>query len=875
MIRKLLTYLIFPFAVMFVACDSERIDYVDNQNRNNEGSSIITLGVRVGTDNAVLRSRDVDMSQGSTVSIDSIWIGVYEISTGNRLGQALNKGYYRNVNSGDTMLDVVPVTIEYATTPPQVYIVGVANFDDIYVGSGRTDSDRLSTHLLNADSWSKLINISVDGESAYSDPHNYTSPLIMGYFFKGDNYTRATNAKVDQSNTSQGCSVTSDLSSHMTVSLTGGNYTDEDGNVITSNKYYVPSGTLQLRRLVSNINVNVVPGDGLEITGLQYRRYNMPKAVYLAERRLIENNNSTNYADTNPLELYYSDLEEDGWISANGGTSFSFQHFENKHWGKSGLGDYSSREKIAEGKFAALNDGADQYASYFKISMHVLDRAKGKSADVVYTIHEGYCNDIDGNASKNNVRDFQCVRNTNYNYNIKVNGLSGIELNVSGSGEHRDDQTGEIWQMIYPEGVTDAGVNFNGATITKGLNFSEINEEELAFRIYWCNEDGEILDYCYNFDPIEDFTQKLTSFWPSFSQFTATVQDIENHGIPEDLLNAIKIYDGAASNGLSIVDFVQQAVAGQEYGYVFDKYELDPDKVTNVYNHPRGIFIFDRKQLVNGLSDSDGCFVHSLFGAIQYADPTTLKFQLLPLNTLPTVTATIKNFIDKGVDLDFTSSDAASGNREFAGHYYYKLTYKSNSWDISTSNLVFTIPVSILIVGKNSFDYSIQTVSDESNYLVSEIVSSTGSYITVENPSTWDFTSKDFTTWASSNMPINGTWYTASGDKTWNYNSIGISLANSKQVRGTSGALEFNNSGDANNVYFTVYRSCKLTVSIKGNSGGVFHVKGSDGSDQTQSAPTSKTSYTFNLTASTDGTKYTLYFASQKGAFYSVKLSSL
>lgn len=596
---------IFP---AIVSCQKEEIEPGGMEG----GTEHVTLAINLTTDLATTHTRAVDMTPNAIVHISKLWVGVYDVNTGEKLNDddIVDLGY-RQTATGSEMLDVLEVNFDNIRGN-SVCVVGVANYDDVYALDEMGTKVPLEAQLIGAVDWNRFKQIYVDTESAYSGLQGTTTPLLMGYYIdKNDSPL----AMVDQF-----------AADPMRVTL---DHPDAQGDI-----FFNPSSVnlsnrfLRLRKMVSQINVNIEQGPDVEVYNLQYKRMNMPKTVYLAERVTDAENQmkdnfiySPNKADEAPDTYYESDSE---WTIADAQYNFSFQQFENKHWARPGASvtNYTERVKrSSDGTFNALAETADEpnnYASYFILAMKVVDKNKGIVADVEYIVPEGYTSDIEGKAlyngttiTNNNIfKDFSCFRNTDYTYTIQVNGIDNIETQVSNSNMHFDDQKGSMWEVEFPAGVNHTTLapaaegTYNGFVkfTSDSLTPDEDGNYGICFRVSGYDDHGDAFDIFFNL-PDEVFTQ-YTPVWPAISAHTSfytLVDDFDNIEIPDHVLKGFLI------DGKDIKEFVKSNPGPGEYS------------VSMTSNAgalgARYLYIANKKDLLKGIYDADGCTViHTIYG---------------------------------------------------------------------------------------------------------------------------------------------------------------------------------------------------------------------------------------------------------------------
>ena len=628
-------------ALLFAAgASSCADDIIDGKDTPADAPFSGTLMLKVEAAGAGISSRSVNLNDGATVNINSLWVGVYNKETGEKIGSTQIDGFNQSVTSGTIARNTITVDFFADYANPEMFVVGIANYEDVTTWDGTPIIDAVRS----AATLKELVEIDVDVVSAYAGDKGENaasqSPFLMGYFLESQGSTRIP--KFDQFAAEKSEPLTfypENALSAMTIKL----FTDE------KDQLYVPAGALTLRRLVTNVNVKLVTGPGIEISDVSYKIFNQPQLVYLVQRRTDTTPNrsyddwkrlSPNCADRyvassgalSGTPAYVDDRDWRTDISSDG-KSFSFQHFENKHWGFGEFASFSQREaKNSDGTLRALSPGAGQpyndYASYFKIRMHVTDNNTGKSGDVTYTIHEGLCNTDDGRKAETEaekLKDFGSFRNVNYSYTININGLEKIVVNASldQDDDHNYGQEGSVWQLLYANGsqrqIPDTGGTYGQVTFNRTAS--------PAFRIYGTDDDGRLYDVCYNFP--QNGESLLGGFWPEGSAatvFTNNPSDLLN--LPQSLLADLKVTDG--SRDYTIEEFLASADLSKTYSFKFNRYngpwEDEPRE------NMRALYLFDKNEYQE---DFDDC---SSFGKIYIAEQ-------YPYDNRPTIAFNKSNVI--------------------------------------------------------------------------------------------------------------------------------------------------------------------------------------------------------------------------------------
>ncbi|MCH5233263.1 MAG: hypothetical protein J1E78_06440 [Muribaculaceae bacterium] len=449
-------------------------------------------------------TRDVDFSDKATIKINDYWIGVYDTQTGELLGSKYEAPLKSNntreeLKGANASYQIQDVDIWYYDNHPEVYIVGVVNLKDVKGKKAGTTDDftDLKTLLENASSWNDFCVISLDVKSMQEANKEDNEPILMGYFTSNASGAHPMVKAWDNNSPSQ---------SNMRIGITY----DNNGKIVLANN----TGSVKLNRLISEVNVTVKPNEGTRVSSesqtrapeeqylpkfpmyprneviiksLEYKVLNKPKTVYLAEHMTdpyAYNKSASEYPGRSSNSADFdiaNDYEDDSdWIKVENGSTFTFQHYENKHWGHlsdkwkdlisgdpSYLSQYSHyiRENLVDGSkdlLSALclngNYPSNNRAPAFKVRVNIEviypeddspwreDSYRNSSeprmsATVEYTVHEGFTSNYDGTLiSSENISsqeewlayvesifsDYQRRRNTQYYYDLTINDITSL-----------------------------------------------------------------------------------------------------------------------------------------------------------------------------------------------------------------------------------------------------------------------------------------------------------------------------------------------------------------------------------------------------------------------------------------------------------------
>lgn len=653
-------FLILLYGLSVSSCADDSLS--DGTSGNGSAREIKgTLTLNLSTPDMSLRSRAVSTESGASLLLKNLWVGVFNTTTGACFGSKRYDELNQVLRSGVVFNKMINVDfVAQGEDFPLAYIVAVANYDDVTTWDGRNLEEILPDYEQHSSiTWDDIINLDIDTRSAYAgdkgEAEGANAPFLAGFF--QDATTLTQNPKVDQFSY-EALGPTAIYPTAAAVGMDIQLSSPNDDNV------YVAAGALCLRRLVSHNVINLNMSNGYEITDVKYKRFNMPRTVYVLQRRTDTTRRPTfeewqryspnradhlltegNYDAADATFPYASDSE---WIPVELATQngvenvrFVFDHFENKHWGIGNLQSQEDREALnPDGTFSALCSGTEDaynnFASYFVLKMHIVNKLTGESADVEYTLHEGFCNTDDGRRAETleeKCHDFGSFRNVNYNYNINIAGISDITASVTGSEgqpvQHPNGQTGNIWKMNYATGSLKTPIPVAGGTYDfNGQYLSFSPAPDLGFRIYGVGDSGNLIDVCYNLP--DGMYQGFTGLWPvgQPTLFGKSDAAAAFEGIPQSLLDEMQI--GSGSTFYNVVDFVKGIEKGTinptgKYSIRFSSYE-NKSGGTKI-NFMRGIYIFDRNDAQNG-ADADGCSNYNVaYGAVQYpVAPEKVRF---------------------------------------------------------------------------------------------------------------------------------------------------------------------------------------------------------------------------------------------------------
>ena len=245
--------------------------------------------------------------------------------------------------------------------------------------------------------------------------------------------------------------------------------------------------TLELRRVESYIKFNLIQGEECTFSPTSYQVFNVPKKTYLIEQEANQTvGTSCTWDGTSGADDYFNTNKLTGNIGSE--MSFEFWMVENRKNAKLSIPDnqYALREKQekisiegAENKPTVTNGDwvyAPDEGTYVVINGHFEGNStvegEGNSgpveAEVHYTIHLGY---VDNDAD-----DFFSNRNTKYTYNVTVNGVNDIILEVIADTPDTEPAPGAEGDVIFTDGTTKFILDAHYETVLLRFNKADLIE---------------------------------------------------------------------------------------------------------------------------------------------------------------------------------------------------------------------------------------------------------------------------------------------------------------------------------------------------------------------------------------------------------------
>ncbi|MCL3850520.1 DUF4906 domain-containing protein [Parabacteroides sp. GYB001] len=276
-----------------------------------------------------------------------------------------------------------------------------------------------------------------------------------------------------------------------------GSYGDTDlGEVTIDSSVNATYNSLKLKRVDSRITFSVLCNNSrAKFTPKEWYVVNIPKKSYVLGRKdgdimktsqdLAEDYSSYYYEKSSPKN--FEKLSTD----SKGGGSFTFYMAENMREALNPIKDYQEREKqkktdtgelVPEKEWNYVENGAfenvEAEATYVVMTGTYVEEASNLRAEVRYTVHLGYVN---------NVSDFHSDRNKAYTYTVTINGVNNIITEVKDGTEN---QPGAEGQVIISQDLKLVDSHYDIQTITFDLDKVSENASFAVKTPYDKNNEG-------------------------------------------------------------------------------------------------------------------------------------------------------------------------------------------------------------------------------------------------------------------------------------------------------------------------------------------------------------------------------------------------
>lgn len=241
---------------------------------------------------------------------------------------------------------------------------------------------------------------------------------------------------------------------------------------------YVSNGTIYLRRIDSKITFNVSNGtyNGLPVVFKpeSYQLMNMPMQSYLIERSTTAAAASGTDFSVVPEHTYNSNpLQFEFNATSNAYDTFTFYMLESNLAPKQAPTAFNDRDQKLKnsntGDYQVDANGnwvweyANDAAPYVQIkgSVEIKGQTEIIRADAVYNIHLGHFN------SAQSVNNFFTQRNTFYTYNLTIDGVQNIRLEVIKNDDLTNDpQSGAEGNVVVASNIRNVDCHYTQIMLT-------------------------------------------------------------------------------------------------------------------------------------------------------------------------------------------------------------------------------------------------------------------------------------------------------------------------------------------------------------------------------------------------------------------------
>lgn len=482
-------------------------DLLDDGIRPNGDRTFGPIDLEIAFDAEINDTKTRGTFDTNNFEMTSSWAAIFDVATGNVIAMVdtlynFDDGNYEaGTNHNNGAGDKYKIEFKdfiFNDANNEVYIAGVANYEDIKVIDAHGEGMSLIDALNNVTNIIEYKNIAVNTASAEQALKGKNRPVIAGFW--GDNHGNFTVNLSGKVYTNEPTSATGSTANPIVQLYDKSTYKITQNNIDAIGK-----GMIHLRRLYSHLNINVEVNTSADFkfSNPRVKVYNMPEYTFLQEHKTVENpqaytNDSWGAATHTAADIYgtrldtevisanntaYNNTEDAAFImndedkftvttSGNKTTiKFGYWHYETKGWAMPSVASANDRERMHgdSGVYSSLcpsaEDDFNNAAPYFVITADVESGSYKGTADFI--IHEGNCCQADGNAAKDAAtaaKDFSTFRNVNYTYNVQINGINNIITKVTAddlSGDYYHGTGGELWSSeVKKMKVAKDGNNF-------------------------------------------------------------------------------------------------------------------------------------------------------------------------------------------------------------------------------------------------------------------------------------------------------------------------------------------------------------------------------------------------------------------------------
>lgn len=339
-----------------------------------------------------------------------------------------------------------------------------------------------------------------------------------------------------------------------------------DGVTVTATS--ISASTARLERLDSKVTVNVKLANNESLKAFVPDVCvvrNIPLGSRVANTASTADYDQAGYFDA---EVAFDEQTTNSLGNINGATC-SFYLLENRESGnrKNSVSRYHDRDKRIKNADGTYNTGsgmwlnAPEYATYIEIhgeiQMEINTEETGMQeliGDVVYYIHLGNF--------KSDINNYDVNRNTHYTYNVTINGVDDIRVEVESDVENQSGATGHIYSAIESNFTFDA--HYGQRVFT--MNAEDLDVQAMTFYVktpFGREGTPELLGGGYD---VSDLDYKWVSFLVNEVDASTGGYSFNNRVYPGDE-NQLLIRQGKSErlmNVAQLLDFIKTEKAKYE-----------------------------------------------------------------------------------------------------------------------------------------------------------------------------------------------------------------------------------------------------------------------------------------------------------------------
>lgn len=399
----------------------------------NDGVTRVQFRLGYSVPDAEVAVSRADLGAAAENSVNNLYLLIFD-GNGNRVNPT--NGALLTTNSG---LSQTNNSLVAGTVTSEIFVEGAGDASDfkLYAVANIAADDGSSTYGVNQSM--------LDGITSLDELQNATASLYENSLSRPNIILKV--GMLESATTTQGT----------------------DGVVVCT-------GQIVLHRIDAKITFNVMNGkyNGLDVIFKpeSYQLMNMPMQSYLIERSTsAAAANGTHYSavstettNSNPLQFEFN-------ATSNAYDTFTFYMLESNLAPKQAPTAFNDRDqklKKDDGTYAGTDGNwvweyANDAAPYVQIkgSVDIQGQNEIIRADVVYNVHLGFFN------TTQNVNDFFTQRNTHYTYNLTIEGVQQIRLEVTKDDNLTDDpQSGAEGNVVVASNIRNVDCHYTQIMLT-------------------------------------------------------------------------------------------------------------------------------------------------------------------------------------------------------------------------------------------------------------------------------------------------------------------------------------------------------------------------------------------------------------------------